>query len=92
MAELEAIALAGTRGGSKQTITDIPIRDIGSTHPMLTHFPVLSGILDPDFTKKPIKGALVPSSRITKFPVLAGILHPNFTKKHIKGAWYRKRG
>ena len=44
--------------------------------------PVLAGIVDPDCTKKPIKGR-VPDSRVTLHPVLDGILDPDFIKKTI---------
>ena len=53
--------------------------------------PVLADIVDPDFFKKPINGAMVPHSRLTHLPVLAGIVGPDFTKKPIKGRGYRTR-
>ena len=42
--------------------------------------PVLAGIVDPDFPKKPIKRKMVQNSRLSNFQVLAGILDPDCIK------------
>ena len=85
MTEIEANALPGTsRVGSKQTLTDAPLKATETPKSSLTHLPVLAGLLDPDFIKKPLKASRCPNSRITRFPVLAGRPYPGFIKTPIK--------
>ena len=81
--ELDANALAGNIGDFRSRLYPENIKWARVPNSRLTLFPVISGILDPDFIKKLIKGDMVPGSRLTRLSVLAGILDPDFTEKPI---------